>query len=232
MDKSVNRNICGDEISECCHLPVYSAFPGRVLPMSYWRIPVVIFVALTSTRSIQAQLPDMQPLAAHMAQEINKSKQKSAIVVDFTGPGQKFTELGRTLADNLSAALAKSSNKFSVSGRTQITEGLASKGLAPSAHDDLDVFLWVAGDLKIQCLVSGEITLTGDTVRGGKGLARRFSEVDRHIQDHFVCYGRDAEPDGEERRVPHTTDRFRRPRVREEWLHFPHLCFLPASSVR
>jgi hypothetical protein len=64
-----------------------------------------------------------------MAGEISKSKQKSVIVVDFTGPGQKFTELGRTLADNFSTALAKSNNKYSVIERTQITGALARKGL-------------------------------------------------------------------------------------------------------
>jgi TonB family protein len=99
-----------------------------------------------------------------MAGEISKSKQKSVIVVDFTGPGQKFTELGRTLADNFSTALAKSNNKYSVIERTQITGALARKGFVPSAPDNVDTAVWIAAELKIQCLVSGEITLTGDTV--------------------------------------------------------------------
>ncbi len=138
-------------------------FTTADLPVSFWRIVLAICVALTSACSVRAQLPDMQPLAAHMAAEINKSKQKSVVVVDFTGPGQKFTELGRALADNFSTALAKSNNKFSVIERTQITDALAKKGLVPFTLDNVDIAVWIAGELGIQCLVSGEITVTGDT---------------------------------------------------------------------
>ncbi|MFZ3330555.1 MAG: hypothetical protein WA197_07995 [Candidatus Acidiferrales bacterium] len=52
-----------------------------------------------------------------MAQAVAKSKPKSVIVVDFAGPDEKTTELGRTLADRFSAALSKSSGKFSVADR-------------------------------------------------------------------------------------------------------------------
>ncbi|MGC1968024.1 MAG: hypothetical protein WA673_16290 [Candidatus Acidiferrales bacterium] len=62
-------------------------------------------------------MPDMQPLAIRMAQAVAKSKPKSVIVVDFAGPDEKTTELGRTLADRFSAALSKSSGKFSVADR-------------------------------------------------------------------------------------------------------------------
>ena len=76
-------------------------------------------IALASAIASRAQLPDMQPLAANAASAIAKSKQKSVVVLDFIGPENKHTELGRTLADKFSMALTRSGGPFSVTERAE-----------------------------------------------------------------------------------------------------------------
>ncbi len=132
--------------------------------MSYLRLAVLLCVALASVGSADAQLPDMQGLADHLAPALTKSKRESVIVLDFSGPDEKLTELGRLLADNFSTALAKSSDKFSVTDRGEITGSLAKRGLPPSSFGHVDIALWLTGELKIESAVLGKITLAGDSL--------------------------------------------------------------------
>lgn len=104
----------------------------------------------------------MQPLAANVASALTKSKQKSVVVLDFVGSNNKFSELGRTLAEKFSADLVKSSDKFSVLERKRIAESLAKKGLTPDNVWDADAALWVAADLGVQSVVFGALTESGD----------------------------------------------------------------------
>jgi TonB family protein len=132
--------------------------------MSYLRLVAVICVALTSARSVSAQLPDMQPLAARMAKAIAKSKQHSVLVFDFYGPDKKSTELGRVLADKFSEALAQSSVKFTVADRLQTAAILGKKGLSLEIVNNIDVGTWVAGQLGIYAVVVGTLARTGDNL--------------------------------------------------------------------
>ena len=106
----------------------------------------------------------MQPLAANVASAIAKSKQKSVVVLDFVGPENKFTELGRTLAEKFNADLAKSSDRFSVTERGRIAESLATKGLNTSNVRDLDFASWIASELGAESFVFGTLTLSSDTL--------------------------------------------------------------------
>jgi TonB family protein len=106
----------------------------------------------------------MQPLAANAASAIAKSKQKSVVVFDFVGPESKHTELGRTLAERLSAALARSSGQLSVIERGRITENLSNKGLVPSNVSNGDIASWVAGELGAESFVFGTLSLSGDSL--------------------------------------------------------------------
>ena len=107
----------------------------------------------------------MQPLAANVASAIAKSKQKSVVVLDFVGPENKSTELGRTLAEKFSTAMARSSRQFSVIERGRITENLANKGLVPSSVANIDIASWIAGDLGAESFVFGTLRLSGDSLR-------------------------------------------------------------------
>jgi TonB family protein len=106
----------------------------------------------------------MQPLAANVASAIAKSKQESVVVLDFVGPENKHTELGRTLADKFSAALTRSNGQFFVTERGRITENLANRGLVPISVANIDIASWVAGKLAAESFVFGTLTVSGDSL--------------------------------------------------------------------
>jgi TonB family protein len=130
--------------------------------MKLARFLVLVFLIVTAISTVRAQLPAMDPLADRMAEAIIKSKRKSVIVVDFSGPGEKSTALGQAFADKFSMALSKSSDKFSVAARGQIGEALAKNNVPPSSFNDPLIALWVAGESHIQTVITGKVTLSGN----------------------------------------------------------------------
>lgn len=99
-----------------------------------------------------------------MAKAIAKSKQHSVLVFDFYGPSNKCTELGRTLAQKFSAALAQSSEKFTVADRQETAEILEKKGAWASSLGNVEVATWAARELEIPVVVIGTLTQTGDNL--------------------------------------------------------------------
>jgi TonB family protein len=130
--------------------------------MKFSRLAAVAFLTFTVISTARAQLPALDPLADRMAASIVKSKRKSVIVLDFAGPGEKYTALGQAFADKFSEALSKSSDKFSVAARAQIGEGLAKNDVPPSSFHDPLIALWVAGESHIQAVITGKIMLSGN----------------------------------------------------------------------
>jgi TonB family protein len=130
--------------------------------MKLLRLLVVSFLIVTAISSTRAQLPAMDPLVDRMAEAIIKSKRKSVIVVDFSGPGEKYTALGQAFADKFSMALSKSSDKFSVAARGQLGEALAQNNVPQSSFNDPLIALWVASESHIQAVITGKITLSGN----------------------------------------------------------------------
>ena len=137
-------------------------------------VVAVGFLVVATISRARAQLPALDPLAAPMAEAIVHAKRKSAIVLDFLGPDEKYTALGQALADEFSTALNKSTDKFSVAARGQIGESLAKTGVPPSAFSDSGIGLWVASELKVESVVVGRLTLAG----GSLGIAVECYRVD------------------------------------------------------
>jgi TonB family protein len=133
--------------------------------MKLWRLVAVAFLIVIAISTTRAQLPAMDPLVDRMAEAIVKSKRKSVIVVDFSGPGEKYTALGQAFADKFSTALNKSSDKFSVAARTQLGEALANNNVPPSSFHDPLIALWAARESNIQAVITGKITLSGNELR-------------------------------------------------------------------
>lgn len=108
----------------------------------------------------RAQDSPIKELASQMAASISAAKQKSAIVFDFVGPGDKFTALGPALADQFSAALAQSATTFTVADRNEIYDALQKKiyVLRPSGND---LPLTVMRDLGLQVAVLGKMSVKG-----------------------------------------------------------------------
>jgi hypothetical protein len=117
-------------------------------------------LALLASPAARAQQPQMDALAAKMADAIVHSKQKRVVVFDFIGPGNKRTALGQTLADELSAALAKSSGKFSVEDRSRI--GMEEERI--SILDDPNLAFWAAHHVGANVLLFGKLSLEGNDV--------------------------------------------------------------------
>jgi hypothetical protein len=130
--------------------------------MKLSRFVAVAFLIVTAISAAPAQLPSLDPLTSPMAKAIVKAKRKSVIVLDFSGPDEKYTALGQALAENFSMALSKSSDKFSVAARGQIANSLAKTGVPPSAFNDIGIVLWVASEFKVESVVVGKITVDGD----------------------------------------------------------------------
>jgi TonB family protein len=104
----------------------------------------------------------MRLLAANVEVTIAKSKLKSVVVLDFVGPENKSTELGRTLAEKFSSALAGSSGQFSVVERGRIAESLANKGLGPLVARNVAIDSWIVGDIGVESFVFGTLTVSGN----------------------------------------------------------------------
>lgn len=105
------------------------------------RVAAVVLLTLIAIPSVCAQLPTLDPLANRMAEAIAKSKRKTVIVLDFSGPDEKYTALGQALADEFSRALSKSSGKFTVAPRGEIGEALAKNNVPQSSFNDISIAL-------------------------------------------------------------------------------------------
>jgi TonB family protein len=142
--------------------------------MKLSRLVAVAFLIVTAVSTAHAQLPTLDPLTAPMGEAIAKAKLKSVIVLDFSGPGEKDNALGQVLAEKFSMALSKSSDKFSVAARGQIDESLEKKALRPTGFNDIGLALLAASEFKIESVIIGKITLTGDSL----GIAVECYRVD------------------------------------------------------
>jgi TonB family protein len=170
--------------------------------MKLSRLLVVVFLIFTGISSARAQLPELDPLANRMAEAIVKSKRKSVIVLDFSGPDEKYTALGQAFADKFSMVLSKSSDKFSVVARGQLGEALAKNNVPQSSFNDILIALWVARESNIQSVITGNITLSGNElgisvecyrVDSGKGVGglkttSTISAEMRDLMDKVVEY--------------------------------------------
>jgi len=103
----------------------------------------------------------MDELAAKMSKAISASKQKSVIVFDFSGPGDKPTALGQTLADQFSAALEKAARKFTVQDRAQARLPENRSGDPGASDNEFEV----ARATGAKALVTGRMVVAGVDLR-------------------------------------------------------------------
>lgn len=126
---------------------------------------LVLLLSAPAGRAQGAQPPQPSPLdslAAKMADAISASKQKNVIVPDFVGPAGKMTALGRSLAEEFSAAIAKDNSKIKVLDRSGISKMVEKNNLDP-LYMVLDPCNSVmAGGVKAKSCVSGRISTKND----------------------------------------------------------------------
>ena len=82
--------------------------------MRFSRLLAVALLIVTAIPAARAQLPALDPLTAPMAEVLVKAKQKSAIVLDFSGPGDKHAALSQALAEKFSLALSRTAARMTL----------------------------------------------------------------------------------------------------------------------
>jgi TonB family protein len=110
----------------------------------------------------RAQLPQIDHLAAQLADALVHSKQKSIIVFDFWGPDQTLSALGQSLAQSLSTALAMASVPLEVLDRSGIAAACQRHGLSPSNTYDTSIEVWISQDLGAKAMVLGQLSVADD----------------------------------------------------------------------
>jgi len=114
--------------------------------------------------SVRAQQSPLNSAASQIADALSHSKRKTVVVFDFTGPGNKATALGQTIADDFSAALAKSAHHFRVLPRSQVSDVLADYRITIATDNDAQLMPWLAQNLNAQAFVTGQLSLDGDAL--------------------------------------------------------------------
>jgi hypothetical protein len=73
-------------------------------------ISLVLVFAIFVPSSARSQQPQINELAARVAEQLANTHENSVVVFDFVGPDQKSTALGSKIADDFSNALSKNSS--------------------------------------------------------------------------------------------------------------------------
>jgi TonB family protein len=129
-----------------------------------WILTVLVAV-LAAAPAARAREPPMDAAAAQIANAITHAKQKSVIVLDFSGPDRKITPLGQKLADEFSAALAKSGPKLHVEDRSQIPGAIKANSYPVDFVDWGEMAHAFAQDIQVESFVIGELSVEGDQLK-------------------------------------------------------------------
>ena len=129
------------------------------------RTALVVLAALAMVPAAWAQDRPMDTAAAQIADAIKHAKQKSVIVLDFSGPDRKITPLGQKLADEFSIALAKSAPKLHVEDRSRIPGAIKANSYPLDFVDWGEMAHAFAQDIHVQSFVMGELSLENDQLK-------------------------------------------------------------------
>jgi len=147
--------------------------------MKLLQTSALILLGIVFVPASQAQLPDTGSMASQMAKAIAHSKQKSVIVFDFWGANE-LSGMGQYLAQNFSAALAKSGLSFQVLDREKIPAACSRYGLSLSVLSDFSTAVWLGREMGAEAVVVGrlekhtdalDMTITSYRTRDLKQLA-------------------------------------------------------------
>ncbi len=90
----------------------------------YSRIFSIACFCLATASSTRGQLPDMRSMPNQMAETFPASRQPSVVVINFRGPGEHFTKLGASLADNFNNDLKNTAIQTAVQEREPMRDWL------------------------------------------------------------------------------------------------------------
>ncbi len=134
-----------------------------IQPRSQTRTALLRFLILGCVFSFGAAAParaqqsEMDALAAQVVEIVHAEKRDFIVVVDFAGPQGNVTELGRLLAGQLSAALAKADPMLIVIARSRLMGILRDQNLLTHDLRQPEIAAAVGKLVGAQMLVTGEV---------------------------------------------------------------------------
>ncbi len=123
-----------------------------------------IFLLLNSNPSM-AYDKEIKSLSANMAESISKFHKKTIAVVDFTDLQGNVTELGRFLAEEISADLTIVAQGFEVIDRTHLKTILAEHKLSISGLLNPNTVKKLGQISGVDAIITGSVTPFGDSIR-------------------------------------------------------------------
>jgi TonB family protein len=171
--------------------------------MTRIRLLILAGFVLVAANSARAQLPDLQVLADQMRQTVSDSKLPTVVVVDFYGSDEKFTNLGVTLADQFENDLKRTPTHDAIRRRGEMRDWLKNKGWPLNVLKSVDVALWIAGQLKVDAVIAGNISIRENEIKVEVNLFRvdtrewvkGFEATSRMSTDAATLAAVPAEPD-------------------------------------
>ncbi len=125
----------------------------------------VLAALLLAAAPAVAYEKEIDELAAAMTTKIASAGKGTVAVVDFTDLNGSVTELGRFLAEELSAALAGAGSGFEIVDRTHLKSILQEHKLAATGIIDPATARQLGKIAGVDALVTGTLTSFGDSVR-------------------------------------------------------------------
>jgi TolB-like protein len=125
------------------------------------RISLVLIFAIFVPSRATAQEPQINALAARVAEQLANTHENSVVVFDFVGPDQKSTALGLKIADDFSNDLSKNSG-FSVVDRSEILSALVTYRLSPYVLQNPEMELWLAKRMRAKLAFLGKLERNGE----------------------------------------------------------------------
>jgi TolB-like protein len=108
---------------------------------------------------------ELRSISLSLAENILRSGKKTIAVVDFTDLQGNVTELGRFLAEELSATLSEAGKGFEVVDRTHLKSLLKEHQLAMTGLIDPSTARKLGEIAGVHALITGTITPFGDSIR-------------------------------------------------------------------
>lgn len=117
-------------------------------------------LSLYSARAAYPQQPEIEALAAKLRKTLLEAHATKIVVFDLAGPGKEVSQLGQSLADQISAALASKENDFSIVDRKALRLLMEKEqlGLIDGWNDQsLAAARWIASKAGASAIVIGTI---------------------------------------------------------------------------
>jgi Gram-negative bacterial TonB protein C-terminal len=130
----------------------------------FCRAALALMAALATATAAGAQRRQTDSAAAQTAHALVQAKQKTVMVFDFTGPGEQVTELGRRLADELSAGMAVAEPQLRAEQRAPEIIRKKAGYYVPEIVLDPEATIILARDLEVKAFVTGELSVVQDAL--------------------------------------------------------------------